>query len=135
MLTFGEKEDYVSGYVSFNFEHPVPLAGSRQAPCSRSYGRVGSAVSVFGLGRFGSALAVLDCMSLGSCLSLRSLQRLSSSISVLGLARFGSSLSVRRWLECILQHSSLPTRGIPSLFNVLRDFELEVGLKQTISIN
>ena len=58
MLTFGEKEDYVSGYVSFNFEHPVPLEGSRQAPCSRSYGRVGSAVSVFGLGRFGSALAV-----------------------------------------------------------------------------
>ena len=74
-------------------------------------------------------LEVLDCMSLGSCLSLRSLQRLSSSISVLGLARFGSSLSVRRWLESILQDSSLPTRGIPSLFNVLRDFELEVGLK------
>jgi len=66
----------------------------------RSFGRVGSSVSVQGLARLGSvfSMSVLDFLHLGSSLSLRSLGRLGSSVSVLGLARF-SALSLSEKVE------------------------------------
>merc|ERR1712139_379478 len=61
----------------------------------RSFGRLGSAVSVIGMSRFGSQVSVVDFVSLGSTLSLRSFSRFGSSMSVLDFLHLGSSLSLR----------------------------------------
>eukprot|EP00932_Pfiesteria_piscicida_P018923 SRR837773.5764.p1 GENE.SRR837773.5764~~SRR837773.5764.p1 ORF type:complete len:342 (+),score=81.47 SRR837773.5764:462-1487(+) len=59
----------------------------------RSFARMGSALSLFGLTRLGSSFSVLDSSALGSSLSLRSCGRLGSGLSLFGRIRLGSSLS------------------------------------------
>merc|ERR1712159_872358 len=67
----------------------------------RSFAKLGSSLSTFGLTRFGSvfSMSVLDFLHLGSSLSLRSFGRMGSAVSVRGLSRFGSSMSVLDFLH------------------------------------
>ena len=61
----------------------------------RSFGRLGSAVSVSRMARFGSGVSVLDFVNLGSTQLRRSFSWLGSSMSVLDFLHLGSALPLR----------------------------------------
>ena len=67
--------------------HSVPHFG-------RSFARLGSTLSLYGMARLGSTLSCLDFASFGSTLSIRSLVRFGSTLSVYGIGRLGSTMSV-----------------------------------------
>ena len=74
----------------------------------RSFGRLGSSLSSFGLARVGSSLSVLDFVHVGSGLALRSVIRVGSAVSAFGDARMGSSAAV---LDFVHVGSSLALRS------------------------
>lgn len=61
----------------------------------RCLSRLGSSLSLLGMGRFGSTLSMLHIGGIGSSLSIRSCSRLGASISILDMASLGSTLSMR----------------------------------------
>ena len=85
----------------------IPLTARQQRRRVRSFGRLGSGVSVLdflhlgsslslrSFGRVGTGLSVLDFVHLGSSLSLRSFGGFGSGLSVLEFLHWGISLSLR----------------------------------------
>jgi UDP-3-O-[3-hydroxymyristoyl] glucosamine N-acyltransferase len=64
---------------------------------SRSFGRAGSSLSIFGVGKFLCSASILSETHFGSTLSIRNASRvrLGENVSLLGCAFFGSGVSLR----------------------------------------
>ena len=60
----------------------------------RSFLRIGSTLSAYGMIRLGSTLSVLDSVCLGSTMSLRGFARFGSALTVFGRSRMGATASV-----------------------------------------
>ena len=78
----------------------------------RSFGRGGSALSIYGLMKFGSSTSVLDYFDMGSTFSMRAFSRIGSTLSIYGMTRLTLSLST---LDFFHMGSSLSIRTLVRL--------------------
>jgi hypothetical protein len=74
----------------------------------RSLSRLGSSLSIYGVGKIGSQLSVLDYIFGGSAISMRSFGRLGSAVSLYGCSGLGRFASIMDY-SCIASALSVRT--------------------------